>query len=90
MPHTRGPIPYTPPTTGFDVVVGNNQGAPYEILGKIGEGTYGVVYLLRYNDRNRSKVALKTFKVRITAAHIEHAYGVPVRSEGYNKDNKKR
>ena len=34
-----------------------------EILGKIGEGTYGVVYLLRCNDRKRSKVAVKTFKV---------------------------
>jgi len=40
---------------------GQPRGA-YEILGKIGEGAYGVVYLLRYYDRKRSKVAVKTFK----------------------------
>eukprot|EP00959_Pyramimonas_sp_CCMP1952_P333215 6977328-Pyramimonas_sp.AAC.1 len=55
------------------------QGVSYEILGKIGEGTYGVVYLLRYNDRKRSKVAVKTFKVRKVPYHTGSTVEPPSR-----------
>ena len=34
----------------------------YEILGKIGEGTYGVVYLARGRDSRKKLYAIKTFK----------------------------
>ena len=47
------------------------RGVSYEILGKIGEGTYGVVYLIRYNDRKRSKVAVKTFKVSSSSSSVD-------------------
>ncbi|KIZ04186.1 hypothetical protein MNEG_3767, partial [Monoraphidium neglectum] len=34
----------------------------YEILGKIGEGTYGLVYLAAARDGSRKLFAIKTFK----------------------------
>ena len=37
----------------------------WELVGKIGEGTYGIVHLLRHVDRkSTAQVAVKTFKVR--------------------------
>ena len=44
----------------------------YEVIGKIGEGTYGVVYLARSRGARSRLLAVKTFKpgkVRLTHAH---------------------
>ena len=34
----------------------------YHVRGKIGEGTYGVVYLVNPKDHQRKLLAIKTFK----------------------------
>ena len=44
----------------------------YEVIGKIGEGTYGVVYLARSRGARSRLLAVKTFKpgkVRLMHAH---------------------
>ena len=41
----------------------------YDYLGKIGEGTYGVVYLAVSKDNAKNLLAIKTFKTARVSQH---------------------
>ena len=46
----------------------------YEVIGKIGEGAFGIVRLARDKERNNEQVAMKSFKLKLT----REGEGVPI------------
>lgn len=48
----------------------------FEIIGKVGEGTYGVVYLARPHNNRSKLLAIKTFKPGKVASACYCMHGV--------------
>jgi serine/threonine protein kinase len=59
----------------------------YDLLGKIGEGTYGVVYLATSKQDKKRVYAIKKFKTgRVRSSSMQHA-GVAVNQSHFLPDS---